>query len=84
MKKPGRSRNSRRTFSARYNAAIAGGAGSCPIEAGTLGRLADHECRHGRLPFDHTAACGCWPEERAAVLALTARRAGHPAKERGA
>ena len=81
MKKPGRyARNSRRTFSARYSAAIAGGTGSCPIEAGTLGRLADHECRHGRLPFDRTAACGCWPQEGAAVLTLPTRPAGHVAK----
>jgi hypothetical protein len=43
----------------------------CPIEAGALGRLADHECRHGRLPFDRTPACGCWSEEGAAVSALT-------------
>jgi hypothetical protein len=58
------------SLSARYSAAIVQGADSCPIEAGALGRLADHECRHGRLPFDPTAACGCWPEEGAVVLAL--------------
>jgi hypothetical protein len=50
------------SFCARYNAAIARGGGSCPIEAGTLGRLADHECRHGRLPFDCTLPCGCWAQ----------------------
>ena len=33
--------------------------GGCPIEAGLLGRLADHECRHGRLAHDHTPKCGC-------------------------
>lgn len=32
--------------------------------------LADDECEHGRLPGDHTPACGCWPEEHTA----TARR----------
>ena len=48
-------------FSARYTAAMADCGGRCPIEAGVLGRLADHECRHGRLPFDRTPACGCWP-----------------------
>ena len=58
------------TFSARYTAAMADCGGRCPIEAGVIGRLADHECRHGRLPFDRTPACGCWAEEGAAVLAL--------------
>jgi hypothetical protein len=73
-----------RTFSARYNAATARGGGPCPIEAGTLGRLADHECRHGRLSFDRTAPCGCWPQEGAAIVTLPARRAGRPANERAA
>ena len=45
--------------------------GRCPIEAGILGRLADHECRHGRLPGDRTTACGCWPVEGAVVVALS-------------
>jgi hypothetical protein len=67
-----------------YSATIAQGAGSCPIEAGILGRLADHECRHGRLPFDRTAACGCWPQEGAAVVPMPARLAGRPASERAA
>jgi hypothetical protein len=35
-----------------------------------LGRLADNECRHGRLPFDRSPACGCWPLEGAAALSL--------------
>jgi len=72
------------TFSARYRAASSECSTPCPIEAGVLGRLADHECRHGRLPFDRTAACGCWPEEGAALLALPARPAEHPANERAA
>lgn len=38
--------------------------GGCPIEAGFLGRLADHECRCGRLAGDPTPPCGCWPEEQ--------------------
>jgi hypothetical protein len=59
------------TFSARYTAAMAECGGRCPIEAGVLGRLADHECRHGRLPSDRTPPCGCWPEEGAVVLALS-------------
>jgi hypothetical protein len=63
------------THSALYRAAMAHCAGRCPIEAGVIGRLADHECRHGRLPLDRTAACGCWPQEGAAVLALPRPRA---------
>lgn len=35
----------------------------CPIEAGLQGKLADNECRHGRLPGDRTQPCGCWPQE---------------------
>ena len=54
---------------ARYRAA-ARDAGGCPIEAGVLGRLADHECAHGRLPGDRTPRCGCWPNETASVTAL--------------
>jgi hypothetical protein len=45
--------------------------GRCSIETGVLGDCADHECRHGRLPFDRTLACGCWYEEGAVALALT-------------
>jgi hypothetical protein len=54
---------------ARYRAA-ARDAGGCPIEAGVLGRLADHECAHGRLPGDRTPKCGCWQQETAPVIAL--------------
>jgi hypothetical protein len=57
-------------FSARYRAAMAQCGGRCPIEAGRLGRLADNECCHGRLPFDRTPACGCWPQQGAKVLTL--------------
>ena len=71
------------SFSARYAAAVADCGGRCPIEAGVLGRLADHECRHGRLPYDCTPACGCWPQEGAAVIILSlprpARASGHAA-----
>jgi hypothetical protein len=63
------------SFSARYAAALACCGGRCPVEAGVLGRLADHECRHGRLAFDRTPPCGCWPAEGAAVLALPHRAA---------
>jgi hypothetical protein len=32
--------------------------------------LADHECKHGRLPGDSTPTCGCWATETPAdVLA---------------
>jgi hypothetical protein len=62
---------SQHSFSARYTAAMAQCGGRCPIEAGVLGRLADHECPHGRLPFDRTRPCGCWTGEGAVVLALT-------------
>jgi hypothetical protein len=47
---------------------LAGGA--CAIEAGLLGRLADHECAHGRLPGDRTPKCGCWAQESAPVIQL--------------
>ena len=60
----------RSSFGARYTAAMAEWGGRCAIEAGVLGRLAEQECRHGRLPFDRTAACGCWPQEGAAIVAL--------------
>jgi hypothetical protein len=62
------------SFSARYTAAMAECGGRCPIEAGVIGRLADHECDHGRLPFDRTPACGCWPQEGGAVITLRVRR----------
>jgi hypothetical protein len=72
------------SFSARYAATMAQCGGRCPIEAGVLGRLADHECRHGRLPFDRTAARGCWPQEGAAVLALPAVRPARTPERRAA
>ena len=50
------------SFSGRYIAISSQGA-PCPIEAGILGRLADHECRHGRLSGDRTPPCGCWTQE---------------------
>jgi hypothetical protein len=37
------------SFAARYRAAERLAGGRCPIEAGLICRLADHECRHGRL-----------------------------------
>ena len=54
---------------ARYRAAMRH-AGACPIEAGVLGRLADHECAHGRLPGDRSPKCGCWVQEDASVTPL--------------
>jgi FAD binding domain len=56
--------------------------GRCPIEAGVLGRLADHECRHGQLPGDRTPACGCWPLEGAAILGLPRWHAGFSSMRR--
>ena len=58
------------SFAARHRAAERLAGGRCPIEAGVIGRLADHEYRHGRLAFDRSAPCGCWPEEDAFVHAL--------------
>jgi hypothetical protein len=55
---------SQESFAARYRAAERLAGGHCPIEAGLICRLADHECRHGRLAFDRTAPCGCWPAPR--------------------
>ena len=53
----------------RLYARLVGRDGSCPIESGVIGRLADNECRlHGRLPFDRTPACGCFPQEGKAVV----------------
>jgi hypothetical protein len=72
------------TFSARYTAAMAKCGGRCPIEAGLLGRLADRECRHGRLPFDRTASCGCWPDEGAIVSARSAPVEEQPVDRRAA
>lgn len=57
-------------FPARYRAALQHTGGICPIEEGLIGRLADHECRHGRLPGDSTPKCGCWDTEAAPVIAL--------------
>jgi hypothetical protein len=72
------------SFSARYTAAMAECGGRCPIEAGLLGRLADHECHHGRLAFDRTLACGCWPEEGAVLRALPRPRTTSDSSRRAA
>jgi hypothetical protein len=58
------------SFAAHYRAAQRLAGGRCPIEAGLICRLADHECRYGRLAFDRTTPCGCSPEEGAVVRAL--------------
>lgn len=42
-----------RAFEDRY--------GSCPIETGVVGNLADTECEHGFLPSDGKRTCDCWP-----------------------
>jgi len=60
-------------FAERYRAATRQAGGACPIESGVLGRLADNECDHGRLPGDCTPKCGCWSPENAPVIALGQR-----------
>jgi hypothetical protein len=45
--------------------ALAHRIGGDPIESGAWGKLADNECKHGRLPGDSTEPCGCWPQEPA-------------------
>ncbi|MTD47173.1 hypothetical protein GKE82_23510 [Conexibacter sp. W3-3-2] len=57
--------------------------GACPIESGHLLKLADNECRHGRLPYDRSAPCGCFPEEGATIHALPApaQPAADPARK---
>ena len=72
------------TLSARYTAAMAACGGRCPIEVGVLGRLADHECPHGRLPSDRTPPCGCWLEEGAVVVALARPAERQSVKRRAA
>jgi hypothetical protein len=44
--------------------------GHDPVGASARLGLADLECHHGRLPFDRTAACGCWRQEGAVILPL--------------
>lgn len=41
--------------------------GGCPLEAGLMGKLADNECKHGRLDGDNTPPCGCFPWEAQAL-----------------
>lgn len=50
------------------------------MEAGVIGKLADNECRHGRLPGDKSPACGCWPhhELQAPDLMGVFHNATHP------
>jgi hypothetical protein len=71
------------TFAARYRAAERLAGGRCPIEAGLICRLADHECRHGRLAFDRTAPCGCWHEEGAVVRPLPEASGSSTRRTRG-
>ena len=60
------------SFAAAYRAAMQLTGGACPIEAGVIGYLADHECHHGRFPDDAGPPCGCWPEETGNVLTFPA------------
>jgi len=66
------------TFAAHYQDLLRALGGDCPIEAGVIGRLADHECEHGRLPGDRTSRGGCWPQENASVIALPEPARIHP------
>lgn len=67
------------SFAAAYRAAMQLTGGACPIEAGLIGHLADHECRHGRFPDSAGPPCGCWPEETDNVLDFPT--APRPARE---
>ena len=68
-------------FADRYREAMRQAGGACPIESGVLGRLADNECDHGRLPGDRTGKCGCWPQENAPVIALSQRAPATAARQ---
>lgn len=75
------------SFTVRYAVAMADCGGRCPIEAGVLGKLADHECRHGRLPHDRTPACGSGSRRGASfshshAQSRNGRVAGAPREER--
>ena len=45
-----------------YRRLVKAGGKCCPWESGFAGFLADSECKHGRLPTDHSAPCGCWDD----------------------
>lgn len=50
-----------RDLADRYReASLTGWPGACPIEAGYLGSLVDHECPHQSLPGDQVINCRCW------------------------
>ena len=61
-------------YAAHYRAALTHTGGMCPMETGAIGRLADNECKHGRLPGDRTPKCGCWLAELAPIIALPGDR----------
>ena len=33
----------------------------------SLPKMADFECKHGRIAGDATPPCGCWPSEKKAA-----------------
>ena len=37
--------------------------GSCPIESGLIGNLADHECKHGNVPSTEPKRCECFTKD---------------------
>ena len=55
-----------------------------PDRGRRLGTACDHECRHGRLPFDRSPVCGCWPQEGGAVVTLPRQRASATSSRRAA
>lgn len=60
-----------RTFADSYRDCMVALNGSCPIETGFIGKLADNECAHHRLPGDRTSPCGCWPNYETQEIAVT-------------
>ena len=63
-------------FPDRYRAAISDAGGCCPIEAGVLGHLADHECAQGRRRNLRLLAARERPGHRAHPPGATATPAG--------
>ena len=67
------------TFAELYRQATIAAGGVCPIEAGLILNLVDHECKHDALPTDPTVPpeCHCWDDLRPAapVVELPTRTA---------
>ena len=63
-------------FSARYTAAMAECGGRCPIEAGVIGRLADHECRTAGCRSTARRSVGAGRRGRGRARVAAASRGG--------